>query len=122
MPKSSGKNGAHAWVPECMNVGRLSYIVLQAFEQLYRRTFSPTPQHLAVLRVAKQFIHLLMNSLLCQVPEPLRASQYSGEIDLSEAAYQVLAKLQGYGGMLGNAVKSLNTVWRKGNEREEGGK
>jgi hypothetical protein len=49
------------------------------------------------------------------------ASQYSGEIDLSEAAYQVLAKLQGYGVMLGNAVKSLNTVRRKGKEREEGG-
>jgi hypothetical protein len=62
-----------------------------------------------------------MNSILCQVPEPPRASQYSRELDLSEAAYQVLAKLQGYRGMLGNAVKSLNTVRRKGKEREEGG-
>jgi hypothetical protein len=73
-----------------------------------------------MLRVAKQFVHLPVNSLLCQVPELPRTSPYSKELDLSDAMFQVFAKLQEPRERLAKVVKSLNRVRREENEREGG--
>jgi hypothetical protein len=75
---------------------------------MFRETFSPTSQHLAMLRVVKQFIHLPMNSILCQLPELPRRSQYGEEIDVSESSLQLFTELQRYCGGIGDAVKPLN--------------
>ncbi|KAJ7211725.1 hypothetical protein GGX14DRAFT_362431, partial [Mycena pura] len=112
--RGGGKAGAHSILPICDNIGVPSYLLVQIFEQNYRRQFRQTRQKDMQLGI-KHFAHITSASFLAQIPDPnIKASSIN--IDVGPAAYEIFQALHNEREKIGSAVATLNTVWRKGGQ------
>ncbi|KAJ7206473.1 hypothetical protein GGX14DRAFT_396865 [Mycena pura] len=103
--RGGGKATAHSILPSCNNIGAPLYLLVQTFEQLYRRQFRPTH---------KRDIHLRIKCFAHNLPHPslrrflILAEQCSWIRDF-QALHNEREKI-------GSAVASLNTVRQKGGQ------
>ncbi|KAJ6520686.1 hypothetical protein DFH09DRAFT_939631, partial [Mycena vulgaris] len=116
--KAGGKAGAHSLAQRCESIGALSYLVVQTYENSYRRQFNNTRRSDLALGTIDRFAHLPLNSLLALLPteengtEPVKI--FSNHVEISLRGYKLFETLMGEEMLLCKAVASLNTVSRKG--------
>ncbi|KAJ7142427.1 hypothetical protein C8R44DRAFT_725783 [Mycena epipterygia] len=114
--KNRGKAGVHTWVPNCNNLGSLSYMVVQLHQHLYRHQFKCTDCNYAALGTL-QFAHLLANSFLSILPQedvPEMVKEFRQHIEIGPCGQKIFDKLSMELEVLAKAVTSLNTVQWKG--------
>ncbi|KAJ7208611.1 hypothetical protein GGX14DRAFT_566827 [Mycena pura] len=110
--KNGSKASAHSFTPQCDNIGRLSYIVVQIYEQHYMRSFSFTRRgdHLHVLR----FIHIPSTSFLAIIPPDHTPRVAASHVELGNWAYQLFKGFDNEREAILKAAAALGTVKRKG--------
>ncbi|KAJ7219935.1 hypothetical protein GGX14DRAFT_354926, partial [Mycena pura] len=115
--RGGGKAGAHSILPSCDNIGTPSYLLVQIFEQNYRRQFRQTRQKDMQLGI-KRFAHIPSASFLAQISDPngTNIKVFSINIDIGPAAYEIFQALHNEREKIGSAVATLNTVRRTGGQ------
>ncbi|KAF8585851.1 hypothetical protein K439DRAFT_1342518, partial [Ramaria rubella] len=66
--KSGGKYTTHTWVKDSDNLGQLSYLNLQVYEQFFHAQFRAVPSHLREMYAVK-FVHSPAQNWLCHLPQ-----------------------------------------------------
>ncbi|KAJ7114967.1 hypothetical protein C8R44DRAFT_534754, partial [Mycena epipterygia] len=113
--KNGGKAGAHAWVPNCENLGSLSYILVQLHQHLYRCQFKCTDRNYAALGTLR-FAHLPANSFLSILPQedvPEMVKEFRQHVEIGPHGQKIFDELSMELEVLAKAVASLNTIRRK---------
>ncbi|KAJ7200399.1 hypothetical protein GGX14DRAFT_572153 [Mycena pura] len=110
--KNGSKAAAHSFTPQCDNIGRLSYIIVQIYEQHYMRSFSFTRRgdHMHILR----FMHIPSTSFLAIIPPDHTPRVAASHVELGNWAYQLFKGFNNEREAILKAAAALGTVKRKG--------
>ncbi|KAJ7610674.1 hypothetical protein DFH06DRAFT_1016464, partial [Mycena polygramma] len=114
--KAGGKAGAHSIVHRCENIGALSYLFVQTYEHGYRRQFKNTRRSDLALGTINRFAHCPANSFLALLPteEKDKIRVFPNHVEIGFRAHDLFEGLIAEIQLVCKAVKSLNTVRRKG--------
>ncbi|KZP15067.1 hypothetical protein FIBSPDRAFT_750883, partial [Athelia psychrophila] len=77
--KGGGKNAKHGAIPKVSNIGAISYVGVQLFEQWHRHVFRATSTQTALF-ATKQFQHLPSIALLTKSSAPAKVNGAHFEI------------------------------------------
>ncbi|KAF9003744.1 hypothetical protein BDZ89DRAFT_1026523 [Hymenopellis radicata] len=109
--KGAGKGGKYCWVPKAGNIGSVSRMLLQTFEQSFGRNFRRIHTAHSVMGLSRH-AHIPPGSLLYQIDDVVKETAEG--VELSVKALQIFRDLHAEKKMLSKVVASLNTIRRKG--------
>ena len=113
--KTGGRNGKHAWVASVPNISMASYIVMQAYENMYNRQFRPILRSAQQLQV-KTFALLAAPHFLCTLDQAPRDLGRGKEISVADS--QRFVVLHSRVQSISLALKQLST--RRKSNRQQG--
>src|SRR5882762_234435 len=92
--QSGGKSSTHAWLSDSINIGAISYLVVQTYEYTYHCNFRTVHQRNAALHVGTYAL-LLSDRFLRTLTTTPTLSQDGRMLNLDEVEIQVFNQLQG---------------------------
>ncbi|PBK82283.1 hypothetical protein ARMGADRAFT_946857, partial [Armillaria gallica] len=112
--KSAGKGSNHAWIPSTENIGTVSYLVVQLYEHLSRRTFQRVHRQFALMGLSRM-AHLPSNSFVTAVPAE-SVKMAGDQVNITSQTMDIFEDLVAEKKEILKGVVNLNTVRRKGQE------
>ncbi|ETW76725.1 hypothetical protein HETIRDRAFT_328623, partial [Heterobasidion irregulare TC 32-1] len=108
-----GKLGAHGWQQSSTNIGAISYLSMQLYEQSYSATFQAVHTRLALLQ-AFTYKHLMPDSFLCLMPGSSVPDSNNCHLQLDNIALTTYNNLNKHSRSLGIAVQDLQKLRHRG--------